>query len=147
MLCRALTRTQGGTSVWGHKFADELRDDLKHSTRGVVSMANSGPNTNGSQFFITYAKHTHLNGTGVAAGVTCTQVPHIARTHNAGKYTIFGRVIHGLEVLDAMEKARTRGFGAACTMQGIAAVGPRPLRPPDIPLPACRRPPTRTTCP
>ena len=47
-------------------------------------MANSGPNTNASQFFVTYAKHAHLNG----------------------KYTVFGRVIGGLEVLDAMEKAR-----------------------------------------
>ena len=45
-------------------------------------MANSGPNTNGSQFFITYAKQPHLNGL----------------------YTIFGRVIHGFEVLDLMEK-------------------------------------------
>lgn len=45
-------------------------------------MANSGPNTNGSQFFITYAKQPHLNGL----------------------YTVFGRVIHGFEVLDLMEK-------------------------------------------
>lgn len=45
-------------------------------------MANSGPNTNGSQFFITYAKQPHLNGL----------------------YTVFGRVIHGFEVLDIMEK-------------------------------------------
>lgn len=46
-------------------------------------MANSGPDTNASQFFVTYAKHAHLNG----------------------KYTVVGRVVHGLEVLDAMEKA------------------------------------------
>ena len=45
-------------------------------------MANSGPNTNGSEFFITYAKQPHLNGL----------------------YTVFGRVIHGFEVLDIMEK-------------------------------------------
>lgn len=45
-------------------------------------MANSGPNTNGSQFFITYAKQPHLNGL----------------------YTVFGKVIHGFEVLDIMEK-------------------------------------------
>ena len=48
-------------------------------------MANSGPNTNGSQFFITYAKQPHLNGL----------------------YTVFGRVIHGFEVLDLMEKVST----------------------------------------
>lgn len=51
-------------------------------------MANSGPNTNGSQFFITYAKQPHLNGL----------------------YTIFGKVIHGFEVLDIMEKVNHELF-------------------------------------
>jgi cyclophilin family peptidyl-prolyl cis-trans isomerase len=55
---------------------------LQHNARGMLSMANSGPNTNGSQFFISYAKQPHLNGL----------------------YTVFGRVIHGFEVLDLMEK-------------------------------------------
>lgn len=53
-------------------------------------MANSGPNTNGSQFFITYAKQPHLNGL----------------------YTIFGRVIHGFEVLDLMEKVHNLSYQA-----------------------------------
>ncbi|KAK6162471.1 hypothetical protein DH2020_002312 [Rehmannia glutinosa] len=76
---------KGGTSIWGKKFNDEIRESLKHNARGMLSMANSGPNTNGSQFFITYAKQPHLNGL----------------------YTIFGKVIHGFEVLDIMEKAPT----------------------------------------
>ncbi|KAL6606571.1 hypothetical protein ACP70R_042224 [Stipagrostis hirtigluma subsp. patula] len=76
---------KGGTSIWGTKFADEFRESLKHNARGIMSMANSGPNTNGSQFFITYAKQPHLNG----------------------HYTVFAKVIHGFEVLDLMEKAQT----------------------------------------
>ena len=56
----------------------------QYNVRGILSMANSGPNTNGSQFFITYAKQPHLNGL----------------------YTIFGKVIHGFDVLDVMEKVR-----------------------------------------
>lgn len=55
---------------------------FQHNARGILSMANSGPNTNGSQFFIAYAKQPHLNGL----------------------YTVFGKVIHGFEVLDLMEK-------------------------------------------
>ncbi|CAI9718167.1 peptidyl-prolyl cis-trans isomerase-like 3 [Octopus vulgaris] len=73
---------KGGTSIWGGKFEDEFRDSLKHNTRGIVSMASSGPDTNGSQWFITYNKQPHLNM----------------------KYTVFGRVIDGFETLDEMEK-------------------------------------------
>ncbi|KAB1218930.1 Peptidyl-prolyl cis-trans isomerase-like 3 [Morella rubra] len=76
---------KGGTSIWGKKFSDEIRESLKHNARGILSMANSGPNTNGSQFFISYAKQPHLNGL----------------------YTVFGKVIHGFEVLDLMEKTPT----------------------------------------
>ncbi|KAL2938272.1 Peptidyl-prolyl cis-trans isomerase CYP18-1, partial [Bienertia sinuspersici] len=57
-------------------------ETLKHNARGIMSMANSGANTNGSQFFMTYAKQPHLNGL----------------------YIVFGKVIHGFEVLDHMEK-------------------------------------------
>ncbi|XP_070531908.1 peptidyl-prolyl cis-trans isomerase-like 3 [Ptychodera flava] len=73
---------KGGESIWGGKFEDEIVDTLKHNVRGVVSMANSGANTNGSQFFITYAKQPHLDM----------------------KYSIFGKVIDGLETLDDLEK-------------------------------------------
>ncbi|TNM89323.1 hypothetical protein fugu_003557 [Takifugu bimaculatus] len=73
---------KGGTSIWGRKFEDEFSEHLKHNVRGVVSMANNGPNTNGSQFFITYAKQPHLDM----------------------KYTAFGKVIDGLETLDEIEK-------------------------------------------
>lgn len=72
---------KGGTSVWNKKFDDEIVESLKHNVRGIVSMANNGPNTNGSQFFITYAKQPHLDQ----------------------KYTVFGKVIDGLEVLDDLE--------------------------------------------
>mmetsp|Transcript_22668 Transcript_22668/g.67515 ORF Transcript_22668/g.67515 Transcript_22668/m.67515 type:complete len:164 (-) Transcript_22668:331-822(-) len=76
---------KGGRSIYATpngKFPDELVETLKHTRRGIVSMANSGPNTNGSQFFITYKAHTHLNG----------------------KYTVFGQVIDGQDVLDRLEK-------------------------------------------
>ncbi|ELK35881.1 Peptidyl-prolyl cis-trans isomerase-like 3 [Myotis davidii] len=73
---------RGGNSIWGKKFEDEYSEYLKHNVRGVVSMANNGPNTNGSQFFITYGKQPHLDM----------------------KYTVFGKVIDGLETLDELEK-------------------------------------------
>eukprot|EP00002_Diphylleia_rotans_P017413 TRINITY_DN3382_c0_g1_i1.p1 TRINITY_DN3382_c0_g1~~TRINITY_DN3382_c0_g1_i1.p1 ORF type:complete len:143 (+),score=36.46 TRINITY_DN3382_c0_g1_i1:252-680(+) len=73
---------KGGQSIWGGKFEDKFHPNLKHNVRGIISMANSGANTNGSQFFITYAKHSHLNS----------------------KYTVFAKVIDGFDTLDAMEK-------------------------------------------
>ncbi|ELU05128.1 hypothetical protein CAPTEDRAFT_140600, partial [Capitella teleta] len=73
---------KGGNSIWGGKFEDEFHEDLKHTTRGIVSMANNGPNTNAAQFFITYAKQPHLDM----------------------KYTVFAKVIDGFDVLDEIEK-------------------------------------------
>jgi peptidyl-prolyl cis-trans isomerase B (cyclophilin B) len=66
----------------GYKFEDEVKNNpLKHE-RGVISMANAGPNTNGSQFFITHSPQSHLNG----------------------KHTVFGKVVSGLDVVDSIEQ-------------------------------------------
>ena len=73
---------KGGESIFGKYFADEFRENLTFSSRGMLGMVNKGPNTNGSQFFITYTKAMHLNM----------------------KYTVFGKVIHGWDVIDALEK-------------------------------------------
>lgn len=72
----------GGQSIWGKPFEDEVKPTLKHNARGIVSMANCGPNTNTSQFFITYDKAPQLDG----------------------KYTVFGKIIHGFDTLDRIEQ-------------------------------------------
>ena len=56
-----LGKGKGGTSIWESKFNDEISDSLKHNVRGMVSMANSGPNSNLSQFFITFAPQPTLD--------------------------------------------------------------------------------------
>jgi len=71
--------------MWKGKFADEFVKTLRHADRGYLSMANSGKDTNGSQFFITYRDAPHLDK----------------------KHTVFGRVVGGLATLDAMEKVET----------------------------------------
>lgn len=59
---------KGGTSIWAEPFEDEIRPTLRHNARGIVSMANKGPATNGSQFFITFDKAPHLDGKNTVFG-------------------------------------------------------------------------------
>ncbi|GFZ42596.1 Peptidyl-prolyl cis-trans isomerase-like 1 [Saitozyma sp. JCM 24511] len=76
---------RGGTSIFGDKFADEIHPDLRFVGAGILAMANSGPNTNGSQFFI-----------------TCAPTPFLD-----GKHTIFGRVHSGMKTIQRLEAVRT----------------------------------------
>lgn len=74
--------TGTGSGGPGYSFEDEFSDDLTFDREGLLAMANSGPNTNGSQFFITYAPTPHLNGL----------------------HTIFGEVIEGMDVVNALTR-------------------------------------------
>ncbi|KAM7200927.1 Cyclophilin-like domain containing protein [Rhypophila sp. PSN 637] len=59
---------KGGRSIYGPSFEDEIRPTLRHNERGIVSMANKGPGTNGSQFFILFEKAPHLDGLNTVFG-------------------------------------------------------------------------------
>lgn len=75
----------GGQSVWGKPFEDEFNANVKFTKPGILAMANKGPNTNGSQFFITTAATPWLNQ----------------------KHTIFGEVSQGYDVVQKIEAAKT----------------------------------------
>lgn len=75
----------GGTSIWDREFEDEFTEELKHDRPYTLSMANAGPNTNGSQFFITTEKAGWLDG----------------------KHTVFGRAVQGLDVVHKIENVKT----------------------------------------
>lgn len=59
---------KGGRSIFGLTLEDEIRPALRHSARGIVSMANKGPGTNGSQFFVLFDKAPHLDGLNTVFG-------------------------------------------------------------------------------
>ncbi|ANE42612.1 peptidylprolyl isomerase [Deinococcus puniceus] len=74
--------TGTGSGGPGYDFEDEFGSDHRHDGKGVLSMANRGPGTNGSQFFVTFTATPHLNG----------------------KHTVFGRIVEGLDVLDRLTR-------------------------------------------
>ena len=76
---------RGGASIYGESFEDEIHTELKHTGAGILSMANSGPNTNGSQFFITLAPTQWLDG----------------------KHTIFGRIQSGMRTVKMIGQSET----------------------------------------
>ena len=87
----------GGESIWGKPFEDEVTQSVQFDGPGILAMANSGPGTNGSQFFITTAKTAWLNG----------------------HHTIFGKVTSGYEVVQKIENTATDGSDRPATEQKI----------------------------
>ncbi len=104
----------GGESIWGHNFKDEFTPEL-HNLRGALSMANAGPGTNGSQFFIVQANSVHPNfisqmkelpdyfpAEAVEAYAQVGGTPHLDYHH-----TVFGQVYEGMDVVDAIASVAT----------------------------------------
>jgi peptidyl-prolyl cis-trans isomerase B (cyclophilin B) len=121
----------GGESIWGRNFADEFTPEL-HNLRGALSMANAGPGTNGSQFFIVQADSVHPSllqqmkeprlaeafpPEAVAGYERVGGTPHLDYVH-----TVFGQVVEGMDVVDAIAKVRTGRNDRPMEEQKIASI-------------------------
>ncbi|MFW5882790.1 MAG: peptidylprolyl isomerase [Verrucomicrobiota bacterium] len=91
---------RGGESIWGKPFEDETKNELRFDKPGILAMANAGPNTNGSQFFITTAPTPWLNG----------------------NHTIFGEVVEGYDVVEGIEGCDTDPMDRPIKPQKIESV-------------------------
>ncbi len=103
----------GGESIWGTKFQDEFTPNL-HNLRGALSMANAGPNTNGSQFFIVQADTCPQNMLSQMADLTDAYPPECAKAYaEMGgtpwldfRHTVFGQVFEGMDVVDKIANTK-----------------------------------------
>ncbi len=91
---------RGGESIWGKDFENEYKPNVVFDKPGMLAMANRGPNTNGSQFFITVAPTPWLNG----------------------GYTIFGKVIKGFDVVRKIENSKTGAMDRPVEKQVIESI-------------------------
>lgn len=90
----------GGESVWGEDFADEFSDKIQFDRPGLLAMANRGPRTNGSQFFITTVPTPHLNN----------------------RHTIFGEVISGYDIVQKISQTQTDSSDKPLSEQKITRI-------------------------
>jgi len=88
---------RGGESIWGRPFEDEFHEDFEFDVPGLLAMANAGPRTNGSQFFITTVPTSWLNN----------------------RHTIFGKVVEGMDVVKKLETVDTDGMDRPLQQQCI----------------------------
>ena len=102
----------GGESIYGNTFQDEFTMDL-FNLRGALSMANAGPNTNGSQFFIVQASSlagasaSQLKNGGWPEEIADAYEEHGGTPHLDQKHSVFGKVVEGMDVVDKIANAKT----------------------------------------